>query len=40
MALCGRNMSLNLHEIMDWVVIQPVTCEAELKTICMCVCIR
>jgi hypothetical protein len=31
MALCGRNMS-NLYESIGYVVIQPVTCRAELKT--------
>jgi hypothetical protein len=36
MALCGRNMS-NLYESIDYVVIQPMTCRAALKT-ALCVC--
>jgi hypothetical protein len=40
MALCGRNMSLNLYENMDYVEIPPKICEAALKTVlCVCVCV-
>lgn len=36
MALCGWNMSLNLDESMDQMVIQPLTWEAALKfVLCM-----
>jgi hypothetical protein len=30
---------VNLHEYMDWVVIQPITREAALKTVFVCVCV-
>jgi hypothetical protein len=30
---CGRNLTLNLHESTDQAVIQPITCEAVLKTV-------
>jgi hypothetical protein len=41
MDLCARNM-LNLHEKMDYVMIQSINFEAALKTVlfvCVCVCV-
>jgi hypothetical protein len=39
MALYGRDMSLNLLESMDYMVIPPMTCELALKTL-MYMCIK
>jgi hypothetical protein len=41
MALYGQNVSLNLCESIDRVVIQPKTCEAALRTVlCVSVCMH
>jgi hypothetical protein len=36
MALCGQNMSLNLHERMDYAVIRPIISGGSLDCICAC----
>jgi hypothetical protein len=33
MALCGRNISLNLNESLEYVVIKRIICETALMTV-------